>query len=120
MAYKIKRIESERFTKYNINGDILSTGQDAGHAYVICLETTLDNDVLLSIASEDRFLNVINSKDEYPDWTFTVYLFGIGAPDCAMQFATQSEAQKAIDYIKANPNRFIRKEDSLWKYVKLN
>lgn len=120
MAYKIKRIESKRFTKYNINGDILSTGQDAGHAYIICLEATLDNDVLLSIASDDRLLNVINGKNEYHDWAFTVYLFGIGSPDVVTQFATQQEAQKAIDYIKANPNRFIRKEDNLWKFVKLN
>lgn len=120
MAYKIKKIESERFTKRNINGDILATGQDAGHAYVIGLETTIGSDVLLSIVSEDRFLNVINGKDEYPDWTFTVYLFGIGSCKSATQFATHQEAQKAIDYIKANPNRFIREEDSLWKHVKLS
>lgn len=119
MAYKIKRIESERFTKYNINGDILSTGQDAGHAYVICLDTTLGSYVLLSIA-EDRFLKVINGNDEYPSWTFTAYLFGIGSPDAVTQFATCDEAQKAIDYIKANPNRFIRKNNKLWKYVKLD
>ena len=117
--YKIKRIESERFTKYNINGDILSTGQDAGHAYVICLETTLGNDVLLSVAQE-MFFDVVNGKDEYPNWTFDVYLFGLGSPDAASQFATQQEAQKAIDYIKTNPNRFIRNEDDLWKFVKLD
>lgn len=118
--YKIKRIESERFTKYNINGDILSTGQDVNHAYIIALETKLDSDILLSIVSDDRFMEVINGLDKYPDWPFIVYLFGVGYPHAATQFATQQEAQKAIDYIKANPNRFVRNEDNMWKFIKFN